>query len=169
MKCESCGRDEAVVHLIRLEGGVVSDARLCHECVRGLSKYRQKISSKSLSVASLLTQLAKGAQEAAARVSKETAVSPCPSCGLEFASYKATMMLGCPDCYDSFSDQLLPELRRIHGSTQHVGTSPEHKPDVVERQKRLADLKEELTQAVENEDFERAAFLRDEIKKHSAG
>ena len=70
---------------------------------------------------------------------------------------------GCPDCYSTFADILNPYVQKIHGATRHIGTAPaapeQPKADPV------ADLKAQLKAAVESEDYERAASLRDEIRR----
>jgi protein arginine kinase activator len=73
--------------------------------------------------------------------------------------------LGCPHCYSVYEPQLRGLLRRIHGATQHVG-KVYLPPDTAEadRTARLAGLRRKLQRAVEAEDFERAAELRDQIR-----
>ena len=33
-------------------------------------------------------------------------------------------MLGCADCYESFYEQIVPDLRKFHGSSRHTGRKP---------------------------------------------
>lgn len=95
----------------------------------------------------------------------------CPTCGESLADFRETGLLGCPDCYDTFSDQIIPVLQRSHGNTQHTGETPEaaeNEPAATdaeaEKRKQIYDLQEQLAKAVKEEDFEQAAKLRDEIK-----
>ena len=70
-------------------------------------------------------------------------------------------------CYRSFETPLRDLLRRLHGSTQHMGeryadkAAPEPVP--AERPK-AAELREQLRLAVETENFELAAELRDRLR-----
>jgi protein arginine kinase activator len=89
----------------------------------------------------------------------------CSFCGLSFQDFRDTGRLGCPHCYTSFEPHLRGLLRRIHGGTQHMGKvylPPD--PTASEMEKRLEALRRKLQRAVESEDFERAARLRDEIR-----
>ena len=171
MKCEKCGKDEAHIKLTRIEGGQVFQIHLCQSCAAEASPYQKKILQKQASIDTLLQELLKhqkvtlagGAAEGeeAARIE----VGPCPSCGLEYASYRSTFMLGCPDCYDTFAEVLEADLRKIHRATRHVGAGPNQDSELVDIQRRLEEMRDELRDAIEYEDFERAAFLRDEITK----
>jgi protein arginine kinase activator len=88
----------------------------------------------------------------------------CPTCGLHYSTFKQTGRLGCAECYVSFASKLRPLLRRIHGSTRHVGKLPAHEGETVNPARQMQRLHEELQRAVEREEFERAAELRDEIQ-----
>ena len=86
-------------------------------------------------------------------------------CGLSFAGFRESGRLGCPHCYATFEGHLRGLLRRIHGATQHIGKvylPPD--PSQSEREKRLEGLRRKLSRAVDSEDFERAAQLRDQIR-----
>ena len=89
----------------------------------------------------------------------------CTFCGITFAQFREAGRLGCPHCYTTFEDHLRVLLRRIHGGTQHVGKvylPPD--PSASEMERRLEGLRRKLHRAVEAEDFERAAELRDQIR-----
>jgi protein-arginine kinase activator protein McsA len=79
--------------------------------------------------------------------------------------------LGCADCYTTFYDKLLPSLQRIHGKTRHEGKVPLIRNASVETPKvdKIEILSEELKKAIENQEFEKAAELRDEINKMKEG
>ena len=89
----------------------------------------------------------------------------CPRCGLLYSAFKETGRLGCAECYAAFQFQLRPLLRRIHGDTRHKGKSPTRDSEGVSRSRQMQRMYDELQRAVEREEFERAAELRDEIKK----
>ena len=91
--------------------------------------------------------------------------SECSFCGLTFDGFRQTGRLGCPHCYETFSGHLPRLLRRIHGSTKHVGKiylPPD--PTASDMEKRLEGLRRKLERAVQSEDFERAAEIRDQIR-----
>lgn len=88
----------------------------------------------------------------------------CPSCGMTYNQFTQLGRFGCPDCYDSFSSRLEPLLRRIQTGTSHTGKVPVKSGATLQQKRRLEALRRELQQAVANEQFERAAELRDQIK-----
>ena len=71
----------------------------------------------------------------------------------------------CPNCYRVFRDNLEPILRRLHGSAEHTGKMPARMADEIKTSNELKRLKAELASAVENEQYEKAAELRDRIRE----
>lgn len=93
----------------------------------------------------------------------------CPSCGMSFREFREKSLLGCPDCYAAFESLLGPLLERAHaGAVHHVGKSPTHAGESIDRQGALMRMRQRLQHAVEHEDYELAARLRDEISDMEA-
>jgi protein arginine kinase activator len=83
----------------------------------------------------------------------------CPECGMRLVELRRSGRVGCAACYETFRQQILPLLRRVHGAVEHTGARPADasaEPD-------LGRLREELRRAIEAEDFEQAARIRDRI------
>lgn len=160
MSCDNCGANEAVVHLTQIVNNQMSTFHLCQKCAaeKGLDA---SSSHSNFPLTDFLAQMGDERTSGGVRAGKEA----CSFCGLTFDDFKGTGRLGCPHCYSTFEVQLRGLLRRIHGGTQHVGKvylPPD--PAVADRQVRLAGLRRKLQRAVETEDFERAAQIRDEIR-----
>ena len=85
----------------------------------------------------------------------------CPSCGFRWEDFERTHRIGCPQCYEAHTQEILPTLSRIQPAVEHTGRRPQ--PTEVELKNRLKKAKDELAVAVKNEDFETAAALRDQI------
>ena len=69
----------------------------------------------------------------------------------------------------AFYNELLPYLKRVHGSTGHVGKIPNNAPLVVKpKTKTIDDLRNELSRLVAEENYEQAAVIRDKIKEMEA-
>lgn len=156
--CDGQGCEKpAVVHVTQVVNGVASHHHLCRECAeeKGISAW----SGSPADVSGFIAQL--GAGEPG---SPEVAQEPCSFCGLTFERFKETGRLGCPQCYTSYEPSLRRLLERIHGAAQHVG-KVYLPPDsaAADLDKQLALLRSRLQRAVEAEDFERAAVLRDQI------
>lgn len=159
MQCDQCGEREAVIHLTTIENNEMSTRHLCETCAaeKGLEP---GTGTANVPLTDFLAQMGKSGSGTA----RETEVA-CTFCGLRLDRFKKTGRLGCSHCYVSFEPHLRNLLRRLHGGTQHVGKvylPPD--PSQADREERLAGLKRRLDRAVENEDFETAAQLRDQIR-----
>jgi protein arginine kinase activator len=162
MLCDHCGENEAIIHLTQIVNNQMSTFHLCESCAaeKGLEP---GVNAGNFPLTDFLAQMGKsGTAEAAP-------AGPCPYCGLKLEDFKKTGRLGCSHCYVAFEPHLRGLLRRLHGGTQHLGKvylPPD--PTRAQQQDRLAGLKRKLDKAVSNEDFERAAKLRDMIRELEA-
>ncbi|MEX1258433.1 MAG: UvrB/UvrC motif-containing protein [Gemmatimonadota bacterium] len=160
MVCHNCGAQNAVVHLTQVVDKEMKTLHLCERCAAEKGVEPTAI-PENFPLTDLLAQM--GHDE---RVPKEGGASAsCSFCALTFTEFKESGRLGCPHCWSTFEGPLRSLLRRIHGGSQHLGKvylSPD--PSVSEREKRMESLRRKLHRAVELEDFERAAELRDEIR-----
>ena len=89
----------------------------------------------------------------------------CPACGFTQADFKKAGRLGCPECYETFAEPMGSLLKTMHKGTRHVGKVPESLRQSRDVSDRLKNLQKRITKAIEEEDFEKAAILRDEIKQ----
>jgi protein arginine kinase activator len=171
MMCDECGKNKATVHLTEIVNDVVTKLNLCEVC----AKQKGTEAEQHFGIADLLSALTDvDAPHPAAKTPTATGipVSPknkCTHCGLAYEDFKRVGRLGCGECYKAFKTSLQPLLKRIHGSTQHVGKSPtsEALDEVKVNSKRAQELdqvKIELQKAIKGEEFEVAAALRDKIK-----
>lgn len=163
MQCNSCGVNEAVMHFTQIVNNEVSTYHLCEACAaeKGLEPGP---GAGDFPLADFLAQMG-GEKRGEAGDEQGT----CGYCGLRLEDFKKSGRLGCSHCYVAFEKHLRGLLRRLHGSTQHVGKvylPPD--PTEAERRERLAGLKRRLDRAVDREDFERAAMLRDQIRSLEA-
>lgn len=158
--CSECGSTEAVIHLTQIVDEEMSTRHLCEKCAaaKGLETGQ---SSANFPLSDFLAQM--GEDEPA--VTEPSEHGGCTFCGLTLADFRETGRLGCPHCYATFEGHLRGLLRRIHGGVQHMGKvylPPD--PSDEERSRRLEGLRRKLRRAVDAEDFEKAAELRDQIR-----
>lgn len=105
------------------------------------------------------------ASEELASADKKT----CPICGITFADFRKGGRLGCAYDYVAFEEDLEPLLVNIHGALEHVGKVPTNLSGSPERQQRLMQLKVEMKEAIDKEDYETASRLRDKISAVESG
>jgi protein arginine kinase activator len=163
--CQNCQKNQATVHLTEIQDNRMTELHLCQSCAeeKGLNSVP---ATPKFSIGELLANMVDGMS-----TTEEERVGPvqCPSCGMHYSTFRETARLGCADCYQAFGAKLRPLLRRIHGSTRHVGKLPAHDGTVVTPQRQVQRLHDELLRAVEREEFERAAEIRDRIKTLEKG
>jgi protein arginine kinase activator len=101
-------------------------------------------------------------------VSDELARLACPACGLKYMEFRADGRLGCPHDYVVFRAGLEPLLQRIHRADRHTGKSPRRAAADPGRLAELLRLRQQLRSAVEAEDYQEAARLRDLLRQKEA-
>ena len=157
MLCDNCGEKKATVHLTEVINGQATEMHLCEKCAAQKSLEMQK----SLDVGDVLAGLAGMDIDASSEESKLV----CPGCGLSYEEFKKSGRLGCSECYKAFEKKLQVLLKRIHGSNRYVGKTPSIVDKKESKGVRAQDLKMQLEKAIQLEDYERAAELRDKIRK----
>ena len=162
MKCEKCNENEAAIHFTQVKEGKVVSLNLCQSCAEKYGMKGAKFDSKAQPAfapeakSEVLSELVESA--------RLNQVEKCPFCGSTLDDIKSTGRLGCAQCYFTFENQVDVLLRRIQGSSFHVGKRSV-KPDdqAFNDQVLIRELKKKLNEAVKKEDYEKAAGLRDEI------
>ncbi len=160
MLCCICKEREATVHLTQIAGDKMQKVDLCEEC----AKTKGVNDPTGFSLADLLLGLG-ASQEIEQSGSGELR---CPKCGFTQDDFKKAGRLGCPDCYRTFEDALEGLLKSMHKGIRHVGKVPENLRQTLDLSDRIKTLQKRLAKAIEEENFEQAAVLRDEIKQISA-
>lgn len=182
MRCERCER-EATIHEVIIHQGQTRERHLCESCARqaGLSSDPHMPISKLLSSFMLGPTAAQQPAPPHRPAQPSKPVVRCAGCGTTYATFKETGLLGCPACYEAFAERLGPLIERAHeGGCHHVGKFPRRAlrdcrslndrdrlevllGSIREREERLESLRKSLAKAVRDEDYERAAALRDEL------
>lgn len=164
MLCEECGKHPAAVHISKVINGVKSESHLCHECAQSQGQL-SFISEPTFTFHNLLAGLFEPGKELKGTKVAKTK-SRCSNCGLTFADFRRLGHLGCDQCYDTFQVELEHLIRRIHGSTTHTGKVPTgRRRSVAFKERELEKMRESLHEAVVNEEYEKAAELRDSIRR----
>ncbi len=167
MLCEKCHKNEATTHIKRVINGQASEVYLCADCA-AKAGFGSIHSPFSLGLNDLLGSVFGEAAHSKAIPAGGDEVR-CSGCGSTFQDIAATGRAGCAKCYDTFYDQLLPSLQRLHGKTRHAGKLPASAGVEAKQRRQLDELRKALSLAVEKQEFEKAAALRDEIKALEQG
>ncbi|MGA1980466.1 MAG: UvrB/UvrC motif-containing protein [Sedimentisphaerales bacterium] len=162
MQCQVCQKKEATIHLTEITDGVRSEMHLCEHCAQ-----EEGIAVKSqLSINELLSGLLSTQPSDDELFGDTEQELTCPHCGFTLAQFTKEAVLGCPYDYEVFEKPLLPLIEKAHnGKTVHCGKVPSKMPKDAKKQMKLTALRQQLEAAVQSEDYELAAKLRDEINQ----
>ncbi len=166
-KCMRCTKP-ATLHITEIQLGQAQVVHLCETCAQ---KYLSSVEVGGLPSPELDDDEeldseveAEDAALTATEGEDEASTAACTGCGITFKQFRSVGRLGCPQCYTSFHDDLLSLLESIHQDTQHVGKCPPQTSANTMRHHELMRLRSELKAAVEQENYEEAARIRDQIQ-----
>ncbi|MAT14289.1 MAG: DNA helicase UvrBC [Planctomyces sp.] len=164
-KCSRCSKI-ATLHITEINEGKVDELHLCESCAKMYlnqppSNLEEEFPAVEVEFAELMEE-----DEPEDNPAEEIA---CPSCGITYKEFRSKGRLGCPQDYIVFKPQLFGLLDNIHNATQHKGKYPKRAPEASQKQFELIKLRNELNEAVQQEDYEEAARLRDKINSLQEG
>lgn len=161
MLCSKCKLREATSHIHSVVNGVVSDTYLCSECAA-------KVKTPSFTDDNIFKMLSSMLYNDTASSVKKVS---CDGCGVTLDEISRTGRVGCGKCYETFKKEIEPALIKIHGRTAHIGKRPYEEVTAETKPQGEISVKEQLkiklAEAVKNEEYEKAAVLRDELKRLS--
>ncbi len=159
MVCDNCRERDAVVHLTQVVEGAVTQVHLCEKCAADKG-VETTVAAPKTPLTSLLQTVQ---QQLVTGASDQTR---CVFCQGTYKDFRASGRLGCARCYSAFEPQLRDLLQRVHGATRHTGRQyAPPAPDQLQRASTVLELREQLRRAIELEQFEQAAKLRDQLKE----
>ncbi len=166
MKCQKCGTNPATTHITEIVNGVKNETYLCSHCEKeyhNSTNFHSIFKSGFDSFFDGLWQPPMGLGH-----SSQNSVGVCPNCGSTISELQNRGRLGCSQCYNTFFDFLLPSVKKIHGSCNYTGKQPISKDGCNKKTDDINQLKQDLNHAVQEQNFEKAAILRDRIKEMEA-
>lgn len=168
MICQVCGKKTATTHIKTIVNGELSELSLCSECAQKMG-YDDMFNNWGFNFSSLLGSFFGNDEDNTFDSLR------CKGCGSSFEDIAQSGKVGCAECYNTFYDRLIESIQRIHGNTKHCGKSPNVMAQsdctalTPNPQNELEDLKQQMKEAIEVQNFEQAAVLRDKIKKLEEG
>ena len=163
MECQECHIRPAALHFTKIVNGDKVEYHLCEQCAK--EKGHVMSASSSFTIHDLLSGLLNFDQPLGGKQEKKVSVLECPKCGLTYSQFAKSGKFGCDECYYTFDEKLDPVFRRVHsGNTLHKGKVPKRAGKDLNQKKQISALKEEMKKHIENEEFEQAADVRDEIR-----
>lgn len=157
MLCNECGKNEANVHVTQIINGKKTETHLCEEC----AKKNQTFFNSNFSMENLFSSMLNNAFNSTTYLPSKG----CSKCGMTYDEFRNIGKFGCSDCIDTFKPKLMPIVKNIQGYDIHSGKIPKRAGGSFKIQKDIEKLKAQLKYAIENEEYEKAAQLRDKIRE----
>ena len=164
MICNLCGAQDATIHLTEIVNSQMIEIHLCESCAQEKgTDFKTHFQMGDL-MAGLLNE------EKPVKGSEKRLAGKCPECGITYEEFGKSGRLGCAFCYEAFAKLLMPLIKRVQRSTHHLGkkprqaASPASSPAASTYTSDLRLLQDRLKKSVQNEAFEEAAKIRDEIR-----
>ncbi|AIQ65762.1 excinuclease ABC subunit B [compost metagenome] len=166
MVCQECGARPATLHFTKIVNGEKTEFHICEHCAREKGELIPGTSG-GFSIHSLLSGLLdlEGASKGKTAAASTVQDVRCEECGMTYGQFSKLGRFGCSSCYKYFDKGLDPLFKRVHGSTAHVGKVPRRAGVQIQVRRQIDELKENMQQAIAQEEFETAAELRDQIRK----
>lgn len=166
MLCTNCNKNTATIHLQQFVNGKKVELRLCQECAA--SKFNNPVLNNITEAIfkDFLEQMQVKFNANQGLFNSLQIIHPvqCTNCLMTYEEFKSGGKLGCEACYQSFSREVEALLKNVHGSMRHEGKIPKRLGTEIVFKRTTDELRKKLKQAIEEENFEEAARLRDEIR-----
>lgn len=172
MLCDKCNKREAKVYYTEIVNGEKKEQHLCEECASEFTSFQlaSNILNKDMSLGNLLSSILGNYHASSnSKATEDEKTVICKSCGMTYEEFTQIGKFGCAKCYESFKKQLAPGIKKIQGHDVHVGKKPKgfvsKAGKIVSGLSEIEKLSIKLQQAIEKEEFEEAAKLRDAIRE----
>lgn len=182
MLCDECKKNEACVQYTQISPDGRYERHLCQACAEKYLSHKpffpmmdehgeknfMRENAKNVSVQDFLKGIFTRStveNDDEEILNEKNVVMKCPNCGMTYQDFTQSGKIGCSECYQTFRRNLSPLLKRLHGSLSHAGKIPKRSGGVIVLQQEIYQLKEKLKNCVQEEAYEEAAKLRDQIRE----
>lgn len=164
MLCQNCQKRIANVHFTQIINNNKVEIYVCEQCARDKGQFSFV---SPLNISDFFSGIM-GIDNTNQYIPQVTSVV-CKKCGMSYEEFQKTGKMGCESCYEAFGERMKPLIKRLHGSSEHIGKLPGRVSKSIKVSKEIDKLKEQLNNAIKNEEYEKAAEIRDKIKSFEIG
>ena len=155
MLCDKCHKNKATIHFTKIVNGKKIEMHLCKDCARDNSNINAEFSMENF-LSDMFGEFT---------LKESNTEYKCSNCGMTYQQFKRYGKFGCSECIDTFKEKIEPLIQNIHGHRRHKGKTPgQHIASFDKEMTEVEKLRQKLKEAVEVENYEKAAELRDKIK-----
>jgi protein arginine kinase activator len=169
MLCERCGNNPASVHVTHINNGEKTEMYLCEQCAKETESIHFQTPISFQDFLTGLLDMPFGNTEKYKNYIDQKEVLQCQNCKMTYDEFRKTGRFGCAECYSAFYKQLTPIIKKLHGNNIHTGKLPNRAAGELKVKRELEMLRKELKKAIEMEEYEKAASLRDRIRALEGG
>lgn len=165
MICQECNEQIASLHFTKIINGKKQEIHICDKCAKQKGDFFSTNNQDVFSFNDLLASFMNGAVTAKGiNATSHSSELKCSKCGCSYATFMKVGKLGCGECYEVFGTHLTPILKRVHsGNIEHIGKVPKRIGGTISIKNQIKELKQELQHVILQQEFERAAMIRDQI------
>ncbi|WNQ11708.1 UvrB/UvrC motif-containing protein [Paenibacillus aurantius] len=166
MNCQECGKRPATLHFTKIVNGEKTEFHICEACAREKGELIPG-TPNGFSIHNLLSGLLHfdPANPVNTGAKPPSPSLRCEECGLTYSQFSKLGRFGCSSCYNYFADRMDPLFKRVHGSTSHTGKVPKRAGGRIQFRRDIENLRKDMADYIEKEEFERAAKVRDQIRE----
>lgn len=174
MLCQNCNHNEANVRYTQIINGEKKEMFLCDKCSKEFGIDNMKL-SLPIDFSSFFGDLLNEYDNSFMPLLQKPNELKCDKCNMTYSEFMELGKFGCDHCYGAFSSRIDTILKRIQGSNRYTGKKAElneetpreevNEEKVNSKEKTIQELKAQLKKLVQEEKYEQAARIRDEIKK----
>ena len=169
MLCERCNKNIANVYLKNNVNGNITESHLCSLCANQVyDKYDKNLNLFNGLSNDFVSDVFNMFDFNKVSHALPAVRNICSLCGLSFAQITQTGKVGCGECYRAFKNELEPNVMRIHGKANHTGKIPKNMSLKISNKRKIEELNIKLKKLINEQNFEEAAQVRDEIKNLNA-
>ncbi|PLR96337.1 UvrB/UvrC motif-containing protein [Bacillus sp. T33-2] len=169
MVCQECNERPATLHFTNFINGEKTELHLCEQCAQEKGEMFMMNTGPGFSINNLLAGLLNiepSFKKKPQGPFRHEHVLQCPHCSMTFPQFVKVGRFGCSSCYETFKEELEPVIRRLHGgNSTHEGKIPKRIGGSLQLRKDIELLKQTLKDLIANEEFEKAAETRDQIRQ----
>lgn len=171
MLCENCQERPATVVITKGSTGESEEHHLCEKCAFQSEAFHFNVNEEPMSIQQFLSHWFGGGDPFQTQPKQQSPESQleCPECKLTYENFLEIGKYGCSTCYDTFRERLPHVLGKLHsGKSAHTGKIPVSFNKLYAIKRKIEEIRVKMQEAVELENFEEAATLRDEANRLQA-
>lgn len=170
MKCDICKKNQAIIHLEEQSNSGTRTINLCLECAteKGLNLDSDDVNNFLFSMLqNIFSELPRKSKRTQLNGFEQFELS-CPACGKTMQAISDSGRIGCEICLSEFQKIIDIVLFKTNKSLDYKGRLPEELQQKKDYKYKIRSLKLKLAKAVNTENYEEAAKIRDMIKHYQS-